>query len=156
MNDAKLLLATAIKQYAPNNILQDCEVGNTCTQDRKLFKSWLIRGMRDLHMATNDNAVKETIMKVIQTSLNAMAPTCDSDYNCDSCWVCDGASRNYGVHNEVTAIVLVDAYIAIAYPNLAVKTTIPQPKPSTGNTRAEGYTNSLPLSLLLAGLALPF
>jgi hypothetical protein len=95
-------------------------VGNICNQDQKLFKAVLIRGLKDLHNSTPDSQTKLTIKNVIKNSVNAMAPTCDSSFNCDSCWVCQSPFTT-NVHKEVMALVLIDAWISIQYPSIAFK-----------------------------------
>jgi hypothetical protein len=62
-------------------IKKDCEVLKVCNQDQPMYKSILIRGLKDLYVASNDDVMKQTIANVLESSFDAMSETCDSGIN---------------------------------------------------------------------------
>ncbi|PLW50196.1 hypothetical protein PCASD_01902 [Puccinia coronata f. sp. avenae] len=67
-------------------IAELCET-TSCSRDQQGFKAVYARNLAYLHQETTNITMKQTIEKVIDTSVQAMAShSCDSNWNCAAIW----------------------------------------------------------------------
>ena len=93
MRDMNNYVKAALKTFTLNGIIYEPECNkdsNGCEprpiQKRKSFIAQLTKGLSYAYKVSNDETVKSNIMTVIDNSVEAMAKSCDEDWDCSYYW----------------------------------------------------------------------
>lgn len=104
----------AINTFANSNtsgvITEICEPNDSCNRDQQGFKAIFTRNLVYLYRETNNETIRNTIMNIVDTSLNAMVSrSCDKDWNCGGNWTTDTQPIKYVRSQHVSTALLVAA-----------------------------------------------
>ncbi|KAM0754499.1 family 76 glycoside hydrolase [Meredithblackwellia eburnea MCA 4105] len=101
----------AIAIYGPNGVIAElCEADNSCGRDQYGFKAILTRNLVYYYRETSDSSMKQSIQKIIDSTLNAMVTkSCDSSWNCGGNWTVNTAPAQNVISQTVSSALFVSA-----------------------------------------------
>ncbi|KAI8893358.1 glycoside hydrolase [Globomyces pollinis-pini] len=110
------IVGAGLKVFTSKSILIDqCELTpkDTCELNKVTPKGIFIRGISDVYTMTKNETLKSQIKTALVTSMNALTPFCDDQWNCNSnAWV-NGVSTTKNVHLQLNSLELFNALLKV-------------------------------------------